>query len=151
MLSSALLVVIIISSLLGLSTRARAACLACPNCLLDPLPNNQGNACLNYWTCADGTVTCYYPSVQYPGTFTACPFTIGTSSSVSPHVVYDNYRDAELGSKALELTEGSADVCASTGIGDNSKCLPSNNPWNLATGACTAAEAYVGEPNSALL
>ncbi|KAF8122149.1 hypothetical protein EV363DRAFT_1395178 [Boletus edulis] len=128
MFHSVVSIALIFSSLLGHSTRASASCLACPNCIYDPLPNGQGNACLNYWTCSGETITCYYPSVEYPGTFTACVFT------------YDG--------SFFTLTASSPSVCDDSEIGDNSKCEPPNDPWN---GACTASEAYVGEPNSGLL
>ncbi|KAF8842468.1 hypothetical protein BDN67DRAFT_965803 [Paxillus ammoniavirescens] len=131
MFRSALSVAVILSNLLGLSSRASAMCLACSNCLYDPLPNNQGNVCLNYWTCSGNTITCYYPSTEYPGTFTACEFT-GSG--------YD-----------FTLTSTSPAVCDGSPIGDNSKCEPSNNPWNVGTNSCTASEVYVGEGNSGLL
>lgn len=57
----------------------------------------------------------------------------------------------ELGAKGFTLTASSPSVCADSYIGDNSKCEPSNDPWNVGTDACTGSEAYVGEPNSGLL
>ncbi|KIJ59920.1 hypothetical protein HYDPIDRAFT_190248 [Hydnomerulius pinastri MD-312] len=132
MFRSAISAIVLVSSLLGLSMTAGATCLACSNCIYDPLPNDQGNACLNYWTCSGDTITCYYPSVEYPGTFTACEYT-------------------ETATSEFTLTSTSPAVCDGSYIGDNSKCEPSNNPWNVPAGVCTASEAYVGEYNSALL
>lgn len=139
--------------LLGLSIQGSAECLACSNCIDDPLPNNQGNVCLNYWTCSGNTITCNYPSIQYPGTFTACEFT--GSGSVSPHIrVVDANADIELESKAWTLTTSSPAVCAGATVGTgtgNPKCEPNNNPYNVGTDECTSAEQYVGEYNSELL
>lgn len=154
MFHSAVSIALVLSSLLGLSTRASAACLACSNCLEDPLPDNQGNVCLNYWTCSDNTVTCYYPSTEYPGTFSACEYT--GSGSVSPQILaVDANADTELDSKAWVLSTSSPAVCATgygvgTGSG-NPKCEPPNNPYNVGTDECTSAEQYVGGTNSGLL
>ncbi|KAG9309982.1 hypothetical protein JVU11DRAFT_10016 [Chiua virens] len=143
MFGSAVSITLVLSSLLGFSTHASALCLACPNCIYDPLPNGAGNACLNYWTCSGDTITCYYPSVEYPGTFTACAFT--GSGSVSLRMTGTVYADAEfdLDSKEFTLTASSPSVCDDSYIGDNSKCEPSNDPWNAVAEECTASEAYV--------
>ncbi|KAF9233395.1 hypothetical protein BU15DRAFT_66623 [Melanogaster broomeanus] len=137
MFGTALLVAVLLSSLLGLSSRVSAICLACSNCIYDQLPNGQGNACLNYWTCSGDTITCYYPSTEYPGTFTACEFT------GSGYIL--------MFSQDFTLTSDSPAVCDGSSIGDNSNCEPNNDPWNVGTNTCTSSEAYVGEPNSGLL
>ncbi|KAF8228555.1 hypothetical protein L208DRAFT_239648 [Tricholoma matsutake] len=61
----------------GLSTLIAgvgASCEACPNCDYERISSTVGNACLNYWTCSGDTITCYYPSVANPGTFTGCSY-----------------------------------------------------------------------------
>ena len=55
------------ATLLSLSTGIYATCLACPNC--------DANGCLDYWTCEDTTITCYYPSATDSGTYDGCVFT----------------------------------------------------------------------------
>ncbi|KAF8842469.1 hypothetical protein BDN67DRAFT_979621 [Paxillus ammoniavirescens] len=120
---------------LSFSSGVNAMCYACPNCDYDNISTTQGNACLNYWTCSASVITCYYPSVEDPGTFSACEFT-GTQT--------------EYGYYEFALTSGPS-VCDGLEIGDNSKCEPSNDPWNAVSNECTGSEAYVGEPNSGLL
>ncbi|KAG0707934.1 hypothetical protein DFH29DRAFT_559995 [Suillus ampliporus] len=120
---------LIIFHLLAISTGVNATCEACPNCDWERISISQGDACLNYWTCSGDTITCYYPSVANPGTFNACSYSASADWA---------------------LTAGSTDICMSY-AGDNSKCEPLNNPYNLGIPACTASYGYVGEGNSALL
>ncbi|KAF8239732.1 hypothetical protein L208DRAFT_1374574 [Tricholoma matsutake] len=107
--------------LFALSTRVGATCEACPNCDYEQISPTQGNACLNYWTCSGDTITCYYPSVANPGTFTGCSYSA---------------------SAGWGLTAGPSNICFSA-AGLNSKCQPGNDPYNNAVGACTAPEGYV--------
>ncbi|OJA15701.1 hypothetical protein AZE42_11961 [Rhizopogon vesiculosus] len=67
-------VALIICSLLAVSTGVWATCEACPNCDYDNISIQQGDACLNYWTCSGDTISCFYPSVENPGTFTECSY-----------------------------------------------------------------------------
>ncbi|OAX38470.1 hypothetical protein K503DRAFT_770442 [Rhizopogon vinicolor AM-OR11-026] len=67
-------VALIICSLLAVSTGVWATCEACPNCDYDNISVQQGDACLNYWTCSGDTISCFYPSVENPGTFTECSY-----------------------------------------------------------------------------
>ncbi|KAF9235530.1 hypothetical protein BU15DRAFT_64788 [Melanogaster broomeanus] len=131
----ALVATALVTSLLSLSSGVNALCYACPNCDYDNISTTVGNACLNYWTCSGSTITCYYPSVEYPGTFSACQFT-GT--------------ETEYGYYEFALTSGPS-VCDGLNIGDNRGCEPYNDPWNAVSNECTAAEQYVGGVNSGLL
>ncbi|KAG2134835.1 hypothetical protein DEU56DRAFT_405476 [Suillus clintonianus] len=119
---------LIIYNLLAVSTGVGATCMACPNCDYERISIQQGDACLNYWTCSGDTITCYYPSVANPGTFTSCSYS---------------------GSSSWALTAGPSDICFSV-AGDNSKCLPPNDPYNNFVG-CTASYGYDGGVNSGLL
>ncbi|OAX38471.1 hypothetical protein K503DRAFT_770443, partial [Rhizopogon vinicolor AM-OR11-026] len=67
-------------SLLAVSTGVGATCLACDNCDYDRISIQQGDACLNYWTCSGDTISCFYPSVENPGTYTECSY---SASAVS--------------------------------------------------------------------
>ncbi|KAG1741483.1 uncharacterized protein EDB91DRAFT_1130698 [Suillus paluster] len=120
---------LIIYNLLALSTGVDAECEACPNCDYESISISQGDACLNYWTCSGDTISCFYPSVANPGTFTEC--------SYSPP-------------NDWALSSGPSDICFPY-AGINSKCQPGNDPYNLGIPACTASYGYVGEGNSALL
>lgn len=87
----------------------------------------------------------------------ACPFTMSNTDSVAvgTHVVriYDNHGEADLNSKTFKRSDTDPDgpTCAGTGIIINDECEPPNSPWDLATESCTAAEGYVGAPNSGLV
>lgn len=63
-----------ISLLLALGTGVSAECEACPNCDYENISIQQGDACLNYWTCSGDTISCYYPSVANPGTWNTCSY-----------------------------------------------------------------------------
>ncbi|KAG1741492.1 uncharacterized protein EDB91DRAFT_331468 [Suillus paluster] len=120
---------LIISHLLTISTGVNANCEACPNCDWEVYSPTAGDACLNYWTCSGDTITCYYPSVANPGTYTGCSYSASASWT---------------------LTAGPTDVCMSE-AGVNSKCEPPNNPYNLGIPGCTASYGYDGGVNSGLL
>jgi hypothetical protein len=75
-----LAVALIVYNLLAVSTGVGATCEACPNCDYENISPTQGNACLNYWTCSGDTISCYYPSVADPGTYTGCSY---SASAVS--------------------------------------------------------------------
>ncbi|KAF9233393.1 hypothetical protein BU15DRAFT_66621 [Melanogaster broomeanus] len=150
----ALVATALVASLLSLSTGVNAGCYTCPNCDYDRISNTVGDACLNYWTCSGNSFTCYYPSVEYPGTFSACQFT-GTENAEGYYVSLTLWRENKLQYLHIRivqdftLTSGPS-VCEAY-IGDNPDCQGYNIPWNSATNECTAAEQYVGEVNSGLL
>ncbi|KAG2137393.1 uncharacterized protein EDB93DRAFT_763478 [Suillus bovinus] len=114
--------------LLALGKGVSAACEACPNCDTERISIEQGNACLNYWTCSGDTITCYYPSVANPGTFNGCSYSESASWA---------------------LVSGPSDICLSE-AGLNSKCEPGNDPYNDNTG-CTASYGLVNGTNGQLL
>ncbi|KAG8216954.1 hypothetical protein J3R82DRAFT_7236 [Butyriboletus roseoflavus] len=118
------LVAALTATLLSFSTGVYATCLACPNCISE--------GCLYSWTCSGATITCNYPSSANPGTYDGCVFT-GTPTG------YGYYEFLQTGGPA---------VCDGIVIGDNSKCEPYNNPWNVPGEACTSSGSYVGEPGS---
>ncbi|KAG2146295.1 hypothetical protein DEU56DRAFT_170137 [Suillus clintonianus] len=124
-----LAVAMIVHILLALTTRVSAECEACPNCDYEQISPSQGNACLNYWTCSGDTISCYYPSVANPGTYTGCSYSASADWA---------------------LTAGPSNICFPYS-GLNSKCQPGNDPYNLGIPACTASYGYVGEYNSGLL
>ncbi|KAG1786066.1 uncharacterized protein HD556DRAFT_1417283 [Suillus plorans] len=73
--------VLAVSLLLVLGTGVSANCEACPNCDYEEISIEQGNACLNYWTCSGDTFTCYYPSVANPGTWNGCSYSASVVSN----------------------------------------------------------------------
>jgi hypothetical protein len=85
MTRSVLAVALIIYNLLALSTGVGATCEACPNCVYQEISPTQGNACLNYWTCSGDTISCYYPSVTDPGTYTGCSYSASAGVSELSH------------------------------------------------------------------
>ena len=85
MTCSVLAVALIIYKLLVLSTGVGATCEACPNCVYQEISVTQGNACLNYWTCEGDTISCYYPSVTDPGTYTGCSYSASEGVSELSH------------------------------------------------------------------
>ena len=149
MTRSILSVVLIICNLLLLSTGVGAQCEACPNCDYESISIEQGDACLNYWTCSGDTITCYYPSVANPGTYNACSY---SASAVSNSILAVMHAHSPIFGlfKGFALTAGPSDVCFSE-AGVNDGCEPSNNPYNVGLSACTASYGYVGEYNSGLL
>src|SRR5882757_6911440 len=77
---------LIVFHLLVASTGVNANCEACPNCDWENISISQGDACLNYWTCSGDTISCYYPSVANPGTYTGCSYSASAvSTSFSQH------------------------------------------------------------------
>jgi len=136
----------IIYGLFVFTTGVGATCEACPNCDYDRISIEQGNACLNYWTCSGDTISCFYPSVENPGTYTECSYSASAVSELS----YSNTCRTQHLFQDWALTSGPSDLCFSY-AGDNSKCEPSNNPYNLGLPGCTASYGYVGGVNSGLL
>ncbi|OJA15700.1 hypothetical protein AZE42_11960 [Rhizopogon vesiculosus] len=129
MTRSVLTTALIIYSLLAVSTGVGATCEACPNCDYDHISTEEGNACLNYWTCEGDTFSCFYPSVENPGTFTEC-----------------SYGPAD----DWALVSGPSDTCFPyAGVADQAGCP--YEPYNLALPGCTASYMYIGETNSGLL
>ncbi|KAG2340957.1 hypothetical protein BDR05DRAFT_966208 [Suillus weaverae] len=124
-----LAVPLIIYHLLALCTGVGATCEACPNCDYEQISISQGNACLNHWTCSGDTISCYYPSVANPGTYTGCSYSA---------------------SAGWGLTSGPSNICFSA-AGVNDGCQPANNPYSFGLGSCTASYGYVGGVNSGLL
>ncbi|KAG0707933.1 hypothetical protein DFH29DRAFT_1065974 [Suillus ampliporus] len=106
-----LAVALIIYNLLVVSTGVSARCEACPNCGTE--------SCIDNWTCSGDTITCNYPSVAYPGTWTACSYSE---------------------SAGWGLTAGPSDICYSV-AGDNAKCQSPNNPYLWDYG-CTASYGW---------
>ena len=138
-------------ALYSLSTfiaRVGATCEACPNCDYERINNTVGDACLNYWTCSGDTITCYYPSVANPGTFTACAYNKAQLVRRCPSFLDTKTYETLQGDWGL--VSGPSDICFPY-AGLNSKCQPGNDPYNLGVGACTASYGYVGGINSQLL
>ncbi|KAG2137391.1 uncharacterized protein EDB93DRAFT_1106599 [Suillus bovinus] len=118
-----------VSLLLALGTGVSAECEACPNCDYERISIEQGDACLNHWTCSGDTITCYYPSVANPGTWNACAYAPANDWA---------------------LVSGPSGICFPY-AGLNSKCQPGNDPYNLGIPGCTASYGFVNETNSQLL
>ncbi|KAG0707931.1 hypothetical protein DFH29DRAFT_559950 [Suillus ampliporus] len=150
MTRAVLAVTLIIYHLLALCTGVDATCEACPNCDYEQISPSQGDACLNYWTCSGDTISCYYPSVANPGTYTGCSYSASAVSSCFSQQCMHTYPTMFGKSQGWGLTGGPSNICFSV-AGVNDGCQPGNDPYSFGLGACTASYGYVGGVNSGLL
>ncbi|KAG2137411.1 uncharacterized protein EDB93DRAFT_1106614 [Suillus bovinus] len=98
-----------VSLLLALGTGVSAECEACPNCDYENISIQQGDACLNYWTCSGDTITCYYPSVANPGTFNGCSYSASASWTLTAGPSDICFAEAGLNSKSCTASYGLVD------------------------------------------
>ncbi|KAG2058166.1 hypothetical protein BDR06DRAFT_103180 [Suillus hirtellus] len=121
--------ILTVSLLFALGTGVSAECVACPNCDYERISIEQGDACINFWTCSGDTITCTYPSVANPGTWNNCSYSASTGWA---------------------LADGPSEICFS-GAGANAKCEAPNNPYNNAIPGCTASYGLINGTNGQLL